>query len=171
MSPSWILLTTRNFKNILDEQENKTAELSSHIHRPIADYKVTHPPVTVCPNRRLLKCVRRTQRALEQISEAITTASRTDLNKYLLAQYKSQLHVGEVKAQLSLISRDVASLEPEDKDLSKLEDDVYKFHFDLSLKLHCSLHGEDKSSTSLNDKTGVKLPRLEIPSFNRNLVN
>ena len=88
----------RNFKNILGEQENKTAELSSHTHRPIADYKVTHPPVTVCPNHQLLKCVRRTQRALEQISGAvtITTASKTDFNKCLLAQYESQL--GEVKA-------------------------------------------------------------------------
>ena len=84
---------------------------------------------------------------------------------------KDSTHVGEVKAQLSLISRDVASLEPEDENLSKLEDDVYKFHFDLSLKLHYSFHGEDKSSTSLNDKTGVKLPRLEVPSFNGNFVN
>ena len=114
-----------------------------------------------------------TQRALEQIYGAVTsaTASKTDLNKCILAQYKSQLHVGEVKAQLSLTSRDVASLEPEDENLPKLEDDVYKFHFDLSLKLHHSLHGEDKSSTSLNDKTGVKLPRLEVPSFNGNFVN
>ena len=161
----------RNFKNILDKQENKTAELSSCTHRPIADYKVTHPLVTVCPNHQLLKCVRRTQRALEQISGAvtITTASKTDLNKCLPAQYESQL--GEVKAQLSLISRDVASLEPEDEALSKLKDDMYKFHFDLSFKLCCSLHGEDKSSTSLNDKTGVKLPRLEVTSFNGNLVN
>ena len=162
---------TRNFKNILDKQENKTAELSAHTYRPIADYKVTHPPVTVCPNRQLLKCVCRTQKALEQISGAVTsaTSSKTDLNKCLLAQYESQL--GEVKAQLSLISRDVASLEPEDKDLSKLEDDVYKFHFDLSLKLHRSLCCKDKSLTSLNDKTGVKLPRLEVPSFNGNFVN
>ena len=126
MSLSWMLLTTRNFKNILDKQENKTAELSSRTHRPIADYKVTHPPVTVCPNRQLLKCVHHTQRALEQISGAVTsaTASKTDLNtcKCLLAQYESQL--GEVKVQLSLIIyRDIASLEPEDEDLSKLEDD------------------------------------------------
>ena len=143
---------TWNFKNILDEQENKAAQLSFHTHRPIADYKVTHPLVTVCPNRQLLKCVRRTQRAFEQISGVVTsaTASKTDLNKCLLAQYERQL--GEVKAQLSLISRDVTSLEPEDKDLSNLEDDVYMFHFVLSLKLRCSLHGEDKSSTSLNDK-------------------
>ena len=129
---------------------NKTAELSSYTHRPIADYKVTHPPATVCPNHQLLNCVRRTQRALKQIAGAVTsaTASKTDLNKCLLAQYERQLHVGEVKAQLSLISRDVASLEPEDENLSKLEDDVYKFYFDLSFKLHRSLHGEDKSSTS-----------------------
>ena len=86
---------------------------------------MTHPLVTVCPNCQLLKCVRRTQRALEQISGVVTsaTASKTDLNKYLLAQYESQL--GEVKAQLSLISKDVASLESEDEDLPKLEDDVY----------------------------------------------
>ena len=161
----------RNFKNILDKQENKTAELSSRTHRPIADYKETHPPVTVCPNHQLLKCVRRTQRALEQISGAVTsaTASKIDLNKCLLSQYVSQL--GEVKAQLSFISREVVSLESEDKDLSELEDDVYKFHFDISLKLHCSLHGEDKSLISLNDITGVKLPRLEVPSFNGNFVN
>ena len=132
---------------------------------------MTHPLVTVCPNHQLLKCVRRTQRALEQIPGAVTsaTASKTDHNKCLLAQYESQL--GEVKAQLSLISRDVASLEPEDESLSKLEDDMYKFHFDLSFKLCRSLHGEDKSSTSLNDKTGVKLPRLEVTSFNGNFVN
>ena len=65
---------TRNFKNILEEQENKTAKLSSRTHRPIADYKVTHPPVTVCPNRQLLKCVRYTKRTLEQISGAVTLA-------------------------------------------------------------------------------------------------
>ena len=84
---------TWNFKNILEEQENKTAELSAHTHRPIADYKVTHPPVTVCPNRQLLKCVCHTQKALEQISGAVTsaTSSKTDLNKCLLAQYESQL--------------------------------------------------------------------------------
>ena len=99
MSPLWILLTRRNFKNTMDEQENKTAELSSHTHRPIADYKMTHPPVTVCPNHQLFKCVRCTQRALEQISRTVTstTASKTDLNKCLLAQYESQLHVGKVK--------------------------------------------------------------------------
>ena len=145
MSP---LLMMRSFKNILDKQENKTAELSSRTHRPIADYKVTHPPVTVCPNRQLLKCVCHTQKGLEQISGVVTsaTASNTNLNKCLLAQNESQL--GEVKAQLSLISRDVDSLEPEDEDLSKLKDDVYKFHFDLSLKLHRSLHDEDKSLIS-----------------------
>ena len=163
---------TQNFKNILDKQENKTAELSSRTHRPIADYIVTHLPgnclsklstAQVCP------LYSESSRTNIWNCNYSTTASKTDLNKCLLAQYESQL--GEVKAQLSLISRDVASLEPEDKDLSKLEDDMYKFHFDLSLKLHRSLCGEDKSSTSLNDKTGVKLPRLEVPSFNGNFVN
>ena len=64
--------------------------------------------VTACTNRQLLKCVRRTQRALEQISGVVTsaTAGKTDLNKCFLhvAQYESQL--GEVKAQLSRISRE-----------------------------------------------------------------
>ena len=120
----------------------------------------------------MLKCVRRTQRALEQISGAVTsaTASKTDLNKCLLAQYESQL--GEVKAQPSLISKDVASLEPEDEACPNWKMTcTCKFHFDLSLKLHHSLHGEYKTSTSLNDKTGVKLPRLEVPCFNGNFAN
>ena len=83
-----------------------------------------------------------------------------------VAQYKRQL--GEVKAELSLISRDVAFLEPEGETWSQLENKACKFHFDLSLKHCCSHHGEDKGSKSLNDKIGVKLPRLKVSSFNVN---
>ena len=169
---------TRNFlpNNILNEQEYKIAELSPCTHQLIADYKVTHlsTAVTASTNHQLLKCLYCTQRAFKLTSAAVTsaTASKTDLDKCLLhvAQYKRQLC--EVKAQLSLISRDVASLEPEGETWSQLEDKVCKFHFDLSLKHCCSHHGEDKgSSTSLNDIIGGKLPRLKVSSYSGNFVN
>ena len=75
------------------------------------------------------------------------------------------------KAQLSLISRMLLLLRPEDEDLSKLKDKVCKLHFELSLKLCHSLHSEDKGLTSLNNKTGVQMPRLEVPKFDVNFVN
>ena len=130
---------------------------------------MTHPPVTVCSNHQLLKCVHHTQRALEQIPGALTsaTASKTDLNKCLLAQYESQLGEVNCPSYLGML----LLLNQRTKTCPNWKMEVCKFHFDLSLKLCCSLHSGDKGSISLSDKTGVKLPRLEVPSFDKNFVN
>ena len=99
--------------------------------------------------------------------------SPVDDDVCLLQQFEEQLL--EYKGELVGIRRNLLSLELEDtSELSQLLARVEKQLFDSILEIRkqlrsCSSHLP--TSSSISDTKGVKLPKLDVPTFDGNLLN
>lgn len=84
-----------------------------------------------------------------------------------LRQREEQLR--ELKLELNDISRALLSLDLDDgDDLMILQANLENMIFDVSLKL---LSAHEKTSPSLaTDSRGVKLPKINVPIFNGNIL-
>lgn len=92
-----------------------------------------------------------------------------------------QLNENEIKGhriELSEIRKELMSLYLEDTDVLKVSMMIVeKALFDCSLKLHRLLQPNktsDSSSTIISESNvnkGVKLPRIEVPTFDRNILS
>ena len=58
----------------------------------------------------------------------------------------------------------------DDDEFSKLENELHDLYFAIALKVRRTLQKTNKSSSMLEEKGGVKLPQLEVPSFDGSFV-
>ena len=87
----------------------------------------------------------------------------------LLHQYEDQL--SDIKRELAEASQDILMLVPDDDDLSEQKSRLSKGLFDACLKIRYLLRGQSQSSMPSDGKGSVKLPKLDVPTFDGNLVN
>ena len=155
----------------LDEHEDKTLRLASRLRQIISECEAgTYTTDQSTPNQHLSKRLRHIEQNLSLVVSAVdSTASGPDVDTCLLHQYESQL--SDLKTELTCVSRDILALDTDDDSLSKLESELRKCHFDVCLKIRRSLQGQVKDPTLTDDKGGVKLPRLDVPTFDGNFVN
>lgn len=120
---------------------------------------------------------------LKQLEKGITSITDSvhtfpaDGDVCLLQQLKEQL--GEFKNQYSDIQRTLISTEVKDSsELGRLLSVLDKAIFDCSLRIRRLLHSRSSSSSSSStssssttDTVGVKLPKLEVPTFDGNILN
>ena len=107
------------------------------------------------------------EKNLQPIREAVKEITLTDT--CLLRQYESRL--GDLRSELENISLEILSLEDDDDKLSDLEAKLSKDIFDNCLEIRCRLQGVPRDSPTPVEKGGLKLPKLDVPTFDGSVVN
>ena len=73
--------------------------------------------------------------------------------------------------KLNNISNEILTLDHDDESLSDKESSLSKALFDVDLKIKRLLQGLVEHHRHLHGKGGIKIPRLDVSTFDRNLVN
>ena len=160
----------------LDELDDRVMRLTSRLQTLTKECDPTRSSsgtgatgTVITPNQRLSKRLKHAQSGLQSTGSAVDTAlASSDVDTCLLSQYECQLN--DIKSELTCISRDILSLDADDPDLSGLESELGKLHFDTSLKIRRALQIKDTTGAT-PEREGAKLPRLDIPIFDGSFVN
>ena len=150
----------------LDVHDETVAQLGIRIQRLI----------TACskspdsnPHKIALKQLSRLKARLSPVNDSIASLSSETDNNYLLKQHEEQL--SEFKKELSDVHNSLLSLDLEDGDeVLQSQSAVEKTIFDCSLKIKKLLHSRASTSSPSSDAKGVKLPKLDIPTFNGDIL-
>ena len=149
----------------LDGHDDDVAQLGLRIQQLMAACSTPDSS----PRKVSAKRLARLQRKLISISDTITSLPSDSDNVCLLRQYEEQL--SEFKGELSDVQNGLYSLDLEESDeLCELQATIEKSIFDCSLEVKKLLRSHAHSSTEPDTK-GVKLPKLDVPTFDGNILN
>ena len=156
----------------LDEHDDHVASLTVRLQALITGGDT---PITKIDEREVLsRRIKRLQSCLPTVSDAIAALSAGKLDMCRLKQHEEQLQ--DYKTDLADINLKLFSLNPEDSD------DLLEQHARLEgILFDCSLHVKELSQshapvtvappTPSWEAKGVKLPKLDVPVFNGNILN
>ena len=149
----------------LDQHDDLVAELTARIEQLI---RLCSSASDASPRKIASRRHAHLKKTLSSMKEAISADDDDD--PCLLRQYEEQL--GDVKGQLSDIRNSLLHLSLEETDelyttQAALETEV----FDTSLSIKKSLHRPSDTPSSSSDGKGVKLPKLDVPTFDGNIIN
>ena len=155
-------------QDTLDEHDDLVASLTVRI-MALAD--ATNPTSSreVSPRELLARRCSRLESRLSEADAVFTSLSHEDVCR--LQQHQEQL--SDFKRETAEIGNSLLSLTLDDSDvLPSMIADLEKKLFDCSLRLK-ELSRSDSTSTShtRSDPKGIKLPKLEVPVFNGNILN
>ena len=154
----------------LDEHDDVIAELSARIQQLAnACTPSSNPPLRKIASRGLSHL----KKALSSVRTAIASSEEGSMDVCLLRQYEEEL--SDCKKQLADVRNSLMSLDLEESDeLSTLQATLEGEIFDCSLRvkklLLASTH-KSGSPTSSSDGKGVKLPKLDVPTFDGNILH
>ena len=115
-------------------------------------------------SRRLL----RLRKCLASVAESVNSLSGEPDNVCVLHQHQEQL--SDFKAELADVRNSLLPLDLRDEDdLSKLQAEIEKHIFDASLEIKRLL--QPQAHLDPVDTKGIKLPKLEVPTFDGNILN
>ena len=153
----------------LDNHDDFVAELSARIHLISA----CAPSSDQSTRKVALKRLSRLQKSLTSIQGAIPSDEGSATDVCLLQQYEEELahHKKEfTDTQNALLSIDLN----DDDELSVLQRNLEGKIFNLSLQIKKQLHttaGAIEPSTSDSLGKGVKLPKLDVPTFDGDILH
>ena len=117
--------------------------------------------------RVLLRRLRRLESSLRMAIKPL--APGPDRDNCLVWQLEEQ--VGHLQAELLDITRGILSLEQEEQSLLDQESALDKTCFDLSLQIRRLLSDRVGHSPMHGISSGIKLPKIHVPTFDGNVVN
>jgi hypothetical protein len=160
----------------LDAHEDFVASLAVRIEALLAC--VESSSVTKIDERKLLSCrLKRLQECLSAADKAINGLSGEEKDSCRLKQHDEQLR--DYKKELSDVNLKLMSLDLDASDeLLTLHSHLGEFMFACSLRIKELTHPLTPSTSATSDPThassdpkGVKLPKLDVPVFNGNILN
>ena len=148
-------------QGVLDDHDEEVTQLEVRIQHVITAYSSSSSP----DSRRVAsKKLTRLHRQLAEINDFLSSDAddvcRIHQHQEQLSDFKTEL--GEVRN--SLLSLDLG----EEDELSKLQLEVERSLFDVSLKIKRLLQTLSSSAT---ESKGIKLPKLEVPTFDGDILN
>ena len=151
-------------QNILDEHDEEIAQLSVSIEMLIASCPPT--PSSDTSGRRLI--ARKLAHLKKKLDSAATAIGADSVDVCLLQQYEANL--ADYKRELGDIHNQILALDLDDKDElsvghASLEDAI----FQMSIKIRKQL--QPSKDTPSHESQGVKLPKLDVPQFDGNILN
>ena len=158
---------------ILDEHDRKVEALTIRLQQVASGATTTSMDTVETASepdghRYLTRRLTHVRSNLQVMIDAIeSTHDDTTIDDCLLHQYDQRLN--NLETELSGISRDILTL---DGDVSQLMEDcsqLDKALFDSRVKIRRLLQNLVKPTSSMEE--GVKLPKIEVPTFDGNLVN
>lgn len=158
---------------ILDNHDDLTASMTVRVQKVIASAKPA--PDGRVENRRILA------RRLKQIREGLSATgdavgSLTGESKHVHRLRLHEERIGDSKKDLSAIKTELMSMDLEDTDeLVVKQAEIEQLLFDCSLKVKellakASIPTSSSSTHTSTESTGLKLPKLDVPTFNGNIL-
>ena len=152
-------------QTILDEHDEDLAMLTiriQHLIEACASSRASNPQNIA--SRRLL----RLRKCLTSVDESIASLSGEPGDVCVLHQHQEQL--SDFKAEVADICNSILPLGLEDEDnLIKLQNEIEKHLFDCSLEIKRLL--QPQTCSGMSESKGIKLPKLEVPTFDGNILN
>ena len=157
-------------QEVLDNHDDLVAELSVRVKQVIA----ASSPSTSDSSRRISsRKLVHLQKSLTAITSMISDSSTTPSDICLLRQYEERTN--GINCELVKTRDDLHRLELEETDEPfELQDRLETQVFDCSVKIKkllSSASGLPVTSTPSSDSKGVKLPKLDVPTFDGNILN
>ena len=150
-------------QDIYDRQDEDINQLSIRLEKLVSSCLAADPG----EHKIALKRVKHIEKGLTTILNSISPFP-PDGDVHALQQYEEQL--SELKKEFSDVQRSLFSLEIEDtSELGLLIPRIEEAMFRCALEIRKLLHSHSTPSTS--DIQGVKLPKLDVPTFDGSLLN
>ena len=151
-------------QKVLDTHDEIVDELYARVNRLILSATAsTEPEPRTVASKRLA----RLKKSIDSVSDEIAKLDTALADVCLVRQREEQLR--DLKHELSDISRSLVALDLDDKDeLIVLQSTLDTVVFDNSLKIKRLL--ERLGTPAVTDSRGVKLPKIDVPSFNGNIL-
>ena len=160
-------------QTVLDNHDDLITSMTLRVQKLIA--LVNPAPDGRVDNRRILaRKLRQIQERLSATSDAVSVLTGDSKDVHRLQLHEEQM--GDNKRDLSTTKSELISLDLEDTDeLVRKQTELEQLLFDCSLKvkelLAQSTTPTSSSSTHTpSESTGLKLPKLDVPTFNGNVL-
>ena len=156
-------------QEVLDEHDDVIAELSVRISQLIG--VCTSSQLSTSPRKIASRKLARIEKTLSDMNLAVA-ALEGDPDSCLLRQYEEQ--VSDVKKELSDTHNELLKLELDDSDdLVIKQETLEKTIFDcaVTIKKQIASVPERGPPTVASDGKGMKLPKLDVPTFDGNILN
>ncbi len=152
-------------QTVLDEHEDIVAQLTARLEKVMASSTAKDSNEPKVASKRL----RAIERGLSSIVTGTSSLPPGDEDNICLLQQCDQ-QLSELKAEFLVIRNIIFCLDI---------DDHHELHdtwkdgriFDCSVKIKKLLRSHSPPSTSSSDHIGIKLPKLEIPTFDGSILN
>ena len=158
-------------QDILDNHEDKVASLSFSFQQLCGSSPT--PPVTPTEKNLLAKKLRYLEKSIGTTATNLMGLPDDSDDAALFLQHEAQL--ADYKSQLSVIREELLAADCilEDDPLFKLHDDLEKQLFDCShiVRRRLAQCKADSPPTAPVASSGVKLPKLDVPVFDGNILN
>ena len=114
------------------------------------------------------------QTNLSTVSTGIASLSDETADVCLLYQFQEQ--VGDIKKELGDLRNSILSLDPEEAgelqtSLTALDKGVFDCSLQIKKLPHSSSQPRGSSVTTSQDGKGVRLPKIDVPTFDGNILN
>ena len=153
-------------QEIFDIEDEEVNSLSLRMERLISTCSSQADPAEF---KIAMKRLNYLDNGIASVSESIASFP-VDGDVCLIQQCEEQL--SEYKKDFTDVRRSLLPFDVEDtSELGLLLARIEKALFDCALDARKLRHSRDFSSTSLPDSRGVKLPKLDVPSFDGNMLN
>ena len=157
--------TLEREQTILDEHDDVIAELAERIEQLVSLCASISDSL---PHRIASRRLSHLQNKLSSVSESITSSNGT-VDTCLLNQYEEQLSA--IKRELVDICNGLLLHLDETDELCTMQATLEGEVFDCSLRIKKLLHCSGDVPSSPLDGKGVKLPKLDVPTFDGNILN
>ena len=155
----------------LDAHDDLVTELSVRIKRVIA---TSSPSMNESARRIASRKLAHLQKSLDSIDSVVNDTSKAITDMCLLQQYEER--VVDINRELAKTRDDLHRMELDETDkLLEHQDQLESQVFNCSVKIKkliSSIPAPSETSTSLlSESKGVKLPKLNVPTFDGNILN
>ena len=155
----------------LDAHDDLVAELSVRIKRVIA---TSSPSMNESARRIASRKLAHLQKSLDSIDSVVNDTSKAITDMCLYQQYEER--VVDINRELAKTRDDLHRMELDETDkLLEHQDQLESQVFNCSVKIKkliSSIPAPSETSTSLlSESKGVKLPKLNVPTFDGNILN
>lgn len=155
----------------LDNHDDTIASMTLRIQKLIATLKPPPPDRKIESRKLLERRLKRIQDCLSAVNDAVGALTGDAKDVHRLRLHEEQL--GDNKKDLSAVKVELMSLDPAEADeLVTKQTELEQLLFDCSLKIRELLARASTSTTSAShtESPGLKLPKLDVPTFSRNIL-
>ena len=155
----------------LDTHDDLVTELSVQIKQIISS---SSPSVTDSSRKTLSRKLIHIQKRIDSIISFISDASAADTDVCLLRQYEEK--AADINRDLAKVRDDLHHLDIDDiyklfEHQEQLEGQVFDCAVNIIKKLLSSVPAPSDASTLSPGSKGVKLPKLDVPKFDGEILN